>query len=308
MMKKILYIIIVTVLSASVLCGCVSVRPKDGKADTEPETETEIESSDGTSAETDPIPDTAASETTAAPDTTAAAESTAAPDTVPAVSPVPGPVPAGGMYPTILTYHLILDEPYTQFTNLFVRVSDFEDQLKNLSSGGYSFLFADQFGKVDGKSVILTFDDGYEDNYTNMFPLIKKYNARATVFLIAYKIDKPGYLSSDQIKEMAASGLVRFGSHTSSHFDLRNLGESELRDELGGSKSIISSLTGQDINCICYPAGGYNSTTLALAKEYYSYGFTTNSGKYAGEDILELPRIAVQRGMTGSGLLWTVGG
>lgn len=312
MAKKVIIVTLAALLSIFILCGCTAVRRIDentavttGEADTETEKTTENTTEADTEAKTTEANEvtTAPPETTAAPETTAVADTT---DTAAAVAPVQ-PVPSG-TYPTILTYHLILDEPYTQFTNLFVKVSDFESQLQNLNAAGYNYLFADEFGEVTSKSVIITFDDGYEDNYTNMLPLLKKYNARATVFLIAYKIDKPGYLSSAQIKEMADSGLVRFGSHTSSHYDLRTIGEAQLRDELGGSKNIISSLTGQDINCVCYPAGGYNSTTLALAAEYYSYGFTTHPGKYAGEAMLELPRIAVQRGMTGTGLLWTLGG
>ena len=210
------------------------------------------------------------------------------------------------MYPTILTYHLILDEPYTKFVNLFVKVSDFESQLKQLCDAGYSFLFADEFGKVTSKSVILTFDDGYQDNYTNLFPLLKKYNAKATVFMISASIDTKNYLKSEQIREMAASGLVQFGSHTVSHRDLQTLSKEEQREQLANSKAALQALTGQQINALCYPAGSYDSATLALAAEYYSFGYTTHRGKYSGENVFELPRIAVQRGMGAGQLLRTL--
>ena len=141
-----------------------------------------------------------------------------------------------------------------------------------------------------------------------MFPLLKKYGARATVFMITDKIDKPGYLTSDQIREMADSGLVRFGSHTVSHSDLRSLGGDRLRRELSDSKQIIENLTGQEVNCVCYPAGGYSAAALAEAANYYSFGFTTRSGKYSGESALEIPRIAVRRGVNGQSLLWLLGG
>lgn len=303
MRKNIFSAALALIMISALLVSCSAVRPADESIT---ENDTSAVSADDTTEE----------ETEAQTESVTTAEETTAPETAPSVTTAPEtaatpvtPTPAvGSQYPTILTYHLILDEPYTQFTNLFVPVADFESQLKNLNSAGYKYLFADQFGEVSEKSVILTFDDGYEDNYTNMFPLLKKYNARATVFMIAYKINTKGYLTSDQIKEMADSGLVQFGSHTSSHYDLRGMGTDKLREELGGSKSMLSNLTGQSVNCICYPAGGYDSATLAVAKEYYKFGFTTHSGRYKGEDMLELPRVAVQRGTTGQGLLWTLGG
>lgn len=300
MLKKVIIVIFTALMLSLILCGCSAVRKTDNaESKASASADDEVTKPDTTAEDT--TAETTAEDTTEA--VTTAEETTSAPvaDTEPAVA-------VGGMYPTILTYHLILDEPYTQFTNLFVKVSDFESQLQKLCDAGYSFLFADEFGEVGGKSVILTFDDGYEDNYTNMFPLLKKYNVKATVFMITSSIDVEGYLTSDQIREMAASGLVQFGSHTVAHRDLRGLGEEEQREELASSKAVIQGLTGQEVNCICYPAGGYNSTTVALASEYYNFGFTTHRGKYNGEDKFELPRIAVQRGMSADGLMWTLGG
>ena len=269
----------------------------------------ETESTDGESSAVQSAESTSAAQTSPPDMSVVSGESVIMGETEPPAEPPEEPqVPSGSLYPTVLTYHLIYDEPFTQYTNLFVRTADFEDQLRAMTDAGYTFLFADSFGGCATKSVILTFDDGYEDNYTNMFPLLKKYNARATVFMITDKIDKPGYLTSDQIREMADSGLVRFGSHTVSHSDLRSLGGDRLRRELSDSKQIIENLTGQKVNCVCYPAGGYSAAALAEAANYYSFGFTTRSGKYSGEGALEIPRIAVRRGVNGQSLLWLLGG
>ncbi|MGN1083241.1 MAG: polysaccharide deacetylase family protein [Candidatus Avispirillum sp.] len=271
--------------------------------------ETETESTDGESSAVQSTESTDTAQTSPPDMSIVSGESVIMGETEPPAEPHEEPqVPAGSLYPTVLTYHLIYDEPFTEYTNLFVRTADFEDQLRAMTDAGYTFLFADSFGGCATKSVILTFDDGYEDNYTNMFPLLKRYNARATVFMITDKIDMPGYLTSDQIREMADSGLVRFGSHTVSHSDLRSLGGDRLRRELSDSKQIIENLTGQEVNCVCYPAGGYSAAALAEAANYYSFGFTTRSGKYSGEGALEIPRIAVRRGVNGQSLLWLLGG
>ena len=271
--------------------------------------ETETESTDGESGTGQSAESTGAAKPPSSEMPVVSGESVIMGETEPPAEPSKEPqVPAGSLYPTVLTYHLIYDEPFTEYTNLFVRTADFEDQLRAMTDAGYTFLFADSFGGCATKSVILTFDDGYEDNYTNMFPLLKKYGARATVFMITDKIDMPGYLTSDQIREMADSGLVRFGSHTVSHSDLRSLGGDRLRRELSDSKQIIENLTGQEVRCVCYPAGGYSAAALAEAANYYSFGFTTHSGKYSGEGALEIPRIAVRRGVNGQSLLWLLGG
>lgn len=200
-------------------------------------------------------------------------------------------------YPTVLMYHLILDEPYTPNTVLFVPPADFESHLQVLQDLKIETLFADEFGPCEKNSVILTFDDGYEDNYTNLFPLLKKYNMKATIFIIAYKIDKPGYLTSSQIKEMAASGLVRFGSHTLDHPILTSLSNDDLHAQFNGAQWIISQLTGQSITTLAYPSGYYDSRVMAIAEEYYKFAFTTDSGIYSSwHSEMNIPRIAVLRG------------
>jgi len=202
------------------------------------------------------------------------------------------------MYPKVLMYHLILDEPYTQNTVLFVPPADFEDHLRVLQELNIETLFADEFGPCEKNSVILTFDDGYEDNYTNLFPLLKKYNMKATIYLIAYSIDKPGYLTSEQIKEMAASGLVRFGSHTLDHPSLTYLTNEAINEQLNGAHWIISQLTGQSVSTLAYPSGFYDKRVMEIAEKYYKFAFTTDSGIFSPwlHTHMNIPRIAVLRG------------
>ena len=209
---------------------------------------------------------------------------------------VPTPTaPCGGYYPRVLMYHCVNETPTTENTLLFVRPSELEDQFRFISDNGLETLFAEEFSEREEKSVILTFDDGYEDNYTYMFPLAKKYSVKVTVYLIAYKIDMPGYLSSNQIKEMQDSGLVRFGSHTLDHPDLPSLSEADLRKQFEGSNWIISKVTGKEPATLAYPTGLYDSTVAKIAGEYYSFAYTMDDEPYTAQNNLMLPRYAILR-------------
>ncbi len=216
--------------------------------------------------------------------------------------------PVGQYAPSVLMYHLILEEPYTNLTNLFVRPSEFEEHLQVLSAAGCDFLFAGEYAGTEGRSIILTFDDGYEDNYTEMFPILKKYGAKATVFMITANINAPGYLTEDMIREMAASGLVRFESHTVSHPSLTSLSREGLQEQFVGSAERLCDLTGRYPTAICYPGGTVNDFVIGEAARYYTFGYTTvNSADTSGCNPLAIPRVRVSRGMSGAAVLSRLG-
>ncbi len=209
----------------------------------------------------------------------------------------------GPYSPVSLMYHSINETPFTSLTGLFVRPADFEDHLATLNAMGYEYIFADEFTHTDTPGIMLTFDDGYEDNYTEMFPILKKYNAKATIFMITSAIDRPGYLTSAQIKEMADSGLVRFASHTHDHYSLTSLSESSIRYQFEHSKQILTALTGYEMNAVCYPGGSVTYDIARIAEDYFCFGYTTvSSANTYGCDPMLIPRVRVSRGVTGAGL------
>ena len=209
-------------------------------------------------------------------------------------------VPDGTVFrPKAMMYHLIMETPYNDYESLFVRPSSFEAQLAALKDAGYEFLFADEWRETDRPSVILTFDDGYEDNYTNMFPILRKYGGRATVFLISDMVGDPGYLNEDQIREMASSGLVSFQCHTASHVDLSYQTEEVLRDQFSRSCSYIESLTGKPVRALAYPAGSYNDLVLSVVPDYFDFCYTTKSPYSVTEyGNYTVPRYYIAREMT----------
>ncbi len=211
-------------------------------------------------------------------------------------------VPSGNGYaPLALMYHLVLDEPFSELESLFVRPAELEGHIQALIEKDYAFIFADEYAYSDRKTVIMSFDDGYIDNYTEMFPIIKKYNVKVTVFMVAGYIGGGGYLDADMIREMADSGLVSFQSHTLNHAGLTSLSPDSQRYEFASSKEIIENLTGREVKAICYPSGRYNDGVLAVASEFFEFGYTTVSRtSTAGYPALELPRLRVSRGMSKS--------
>lgn len=138
-----------------------------------------------------------------------------------------------------------------------------------------------QGNKSVKKPVMLTFDDGYADNYTHLFPLLKKYNVPAVIFLITDKIGSEGFLTWEQIREMKDSGLVEFGSHTRSHRRLRSLPDEEIVRELVQSKQILEEKLGEPVTAFCYPfgAGGFDKRVRPqVFKAGYAFDFSTKKG------------------------------
>ena len=142
----------------------------------------------------------------------------------------------------ILAYHSIA---YVKGNSIHLPVDKFNEQMKYLKDNGYhTITLADLYKYrmrqviIPEKSVILTFDDGYKNNYTAMFPVLKKYNFKATIFVITSHIDKyDHFLSSNQILEMDKYG-IDIESHTVNHDNLKSLSKDKQLKTLKQSKKI----------------------------------------------------------------------
>ncbi len=175
----------------------------------------------------------------------------------------------------ILMYHYIeIPSATTTLKGLYLDPAIFDKQLQELKKNNYTTLFASELAdsilgetKLAGNNIVLTFDDGYEDFYTKVWPVLKKYNYKATVYVIINKLGVSGYLTRDQIKELAASNLVEIGSHTFNHPDLRSLKNKDAKFEIQASKKILEQISGHPVLTIAYPFGYYNKEFFAVASE-----------------------------------------
>lgn len=131
----------------------------------------------------------------------------------------------------ILTYHSIEDKD----GQYIVKDKTFEKMIKTLKDEGFNFLNAQDLLKIKEnkmdlpkKPVMITLDDGYKNNYTNAYPILKKYDAKATIFVIgSYVSNHDEFLTWDMIEEMSGSGLIDIESHTFNSHALRADGKNK---------------------------------------------------------------------------------
>jgi peptidoglycan/xylan/chitin deacetylase (PgdA/CDA1 family) len=203
----------------------------------------------------------------------------------------------------ILMYHYVEIPPATTtLPNLYMKPEVFENQLQEMKKLGYSTIFmsvvATSLNKeksLPKKSIALTFDDGYRDFYTNVFPLLKKYQIKATVYVIINALGQNNYLTKDQTKEMASSGLVEIGSHTFNHLDLRKLKKKDAVFEINYSRQALAKISGQSIMTFAYPFGYYDSRALDIVHSAgYSAAVSVKSGLIQSKNnIFLLNRVRV---------------
>ena len=158
----------------------------------------------------------------------------------------------------VLNYHKV-DE---QKIALSISPQEFEEQIKYLAKEGYNtitpseMMNALEYGTpLPEKPIMITFDDGYLDNYTNAYPILKKYGFTATIFLVTGFIgNDPRFMNWEEIKEMKDNGFV-FGSHTVNHKSLTELSYVELKNELLLSAEEIEQQLGHQELFFAYPTG-----------------------------------------------------
>lgn len=159
---------------------------------------------------------------------------------------------------------------------------------------------------IDGKKILLlTFDDGYSNFYTDVFPVLKKNNAKATMYLIGSYINRYGYLNEDETYEMAHSGLVEIGNHTDSiHHTPVNLlhdiynSPAAMGDVLADVRrngEVLKSITGIDVTSMSWPYGYYTPELDTAVKNQLGYkiSFSTDYGvnKFDGNTTTPLNRM-----------------
>lgn len=202
----------------------------------------------------------------------------------------------------VLMYHSISTIPSN---SLGVPVKQFTEEMEWLHRQNYHSLSLEEFyqalankAPVPEKPIFLTFDDGYSDNYSSAWPILRQYGFKATFFIITNSVG-PGMMNWDQLNDLTSQGNS-IGSHTVHHLDLKTLSNKQQESELAISKQELANNVGISVLALCFPSGRYNKTTLDLmAKLGYRLGFTTHPGKvHLGDDLLTLKRVRISGGMS----------
>lgn len=207
----------------------------------------------------------------------------------------------------ILMYHYIrnvTDPNDTLGANLSVSPSIFDKQMKFLTDNNYQSVSLSELrdgfaGKKvidkNKKPIVLTFDDGYDDAYTQAFPILKKYNMIGVFYIISGQIGQSERMTASQIVELDKAGMS-IGSHTKNHLDLASLNGANLNNQLDDSKKRLEQLLNHPVYDFCYPAGKFDDgVALKVEDAGYLTAVTTNNGIANNENnLFELPRVRMQ--------------
>jgi len=208
----------------------------------------------------------------------------------------------------ILMYHYV--RPFSAVLTrsqrlLTVTPEHFDNQMQEIVENGYHTISPDDLyhalndgARLPPKPVLITFDDGYRGQYTYAYPSLVKRNLRATFFIISTYTNLNGYMNTEMMKEMDASGLMTLASHTRHHAPLTKIARDTQIDEIFGSKEDMEKEYGHPVDYFAYPYGYLNEQVKQLTTEAgYRLGFSTILGSlHTSSSRMELRRIRVQDG------------
>ena len=185
----------------------------------------------------------------------------------------------------VLMYHAVSNDIWG-ISELFVDPDEMEKQLQYLVDNEYDPIWFEDLRYIEqyDKPVILTFDDGYADNYLELLPLLEKYNVKATFFIIADVLGTKMFMSEDMVTKAAESGVVSIQSHGMTHHNMAAMDEETLAYEFRESKRIIAELTKREPYVVCYPEGNYSDLTLEVGADYFKFGIKMNGHLYNTSD------------------------
>lgn len=188
--------------------------------------------------------------------------------------------------------------------DLSVLPENFDAQMNWLAQNSYhSIDFIDLYyylavgDPLPDNPVIITFDDGYIDQYENAFPLLQKYGFTATFFILAGPADVAAspYLTWSMISEMAAAGMD-MQVHGRDHVDMRNRPNEFLFFQLVGTRQAIEAHTGKPAPIFAYPSGRFDANLLSfLTERDFWMAVTTQPGRlHTLDSALALPRVRIR--------------
>lgn len=217
--------------------------------------------------------------------------------------------------PVLMYHRVIKTEEERGVYDTAVTLENFEKQIRYLKENNFEIItfldlvnkkYMQRFGK---KYVIITFDDGYKDNYYNVLPLLKKYQIKIVLYLVSdsnynewdvnvsnrAKEKRFELMNEEELLELKESGLVEFGGHTKRHLYMKNLSKDIMMKDLIESKSKVEKLIGKKLISFAYPWGVNDKIAQQVVKECgYEFAVSTESGTACFSDNLyEIKRVGI---------------
>lgn len=215
----------------------------------------------------------------------------------------------------IIMYHSVTPSAAKE-NRLAITVKTFERQMRFLKEHNYNVVPLETVcsmikykKRIPHHTIAITSDDGYKDNYTYAFPVLKKYNLPATIFIIVNEVGRPqnDKLSWDEIKAMQKSGIITIGSHTLGPEPLINIkSEEELKNQIFDSKKILEEKLGRKVNAFSYPEGFFNEKIRQLVIDAgYKVAVATSPGKkFSNTDVFALKRLRISSNADNLLIFW----
>jgi peptidoglycan/xylan/chitin deacetylase (PgdA/CDA1 family) len=204
--------------------------------------------------------------------------------------------------PILMYHHIDIPPRDKKNKKLWVSIKKFDQQMAYLKEHGYSSItfkglmrHIQEGRRLPDDPVIITFDDGAENIYTNAFPVLKKYGFKACIFLIA----EQSMLKINQLKEMQVYG-IEFGSHTKTHPNLLEIRDDKIREEIFDSKKILEERLNTNIVVFAYPygQGAYDERIKQVVKEggyFFACGIKRGKQALPINNPYSLNRILIRR-------------
>lgn len=222
---------------------------------------------------------------------------TPTPTPTPVPTPTPTPVPVGYcLNVPVLFYHHIqpqADAIANKQTSQSVDAGIFDQQMAYLNQKGYTTISAldlvnalKNHTGVPANSVVVTFDDGYIDQYNHAFPIARKYNIKLNLLIASGLLNNSGFMNWGQVNEIKNSGGY-IVDHTWSHYSLPAGSLEKIKYEVETGRSQIESFTGQKADVFGYPYGSFNNLSIKVLQDDGFLGaFSTIGGTYQCDSFI----------------------
>lgn len=195
--------------------------------------------------------------------------------------------------------------PEPGYTRYVVPAADFAAQMKRLADEGWQGRNVSQaLQSFDGKTVSITFDDGCETDLLSAAPVLGKLGFGATSYITVNLLNKPGYMTHAQVRELHALG-IEIGCHSLTHPYLTDVDDAQLRDETAGAKERLEHITGVRVDHYSCPGGRWDARVRKAVKQanFRSMATSVTGLNSATTDLFALNRIAILDGISSDQVL-----
>lgn len=213
----------------------------------------------------------------------------------------------------ILCYHQVRDyKPSDSKTakDYIVPVAAFRDQMKLLADSGYHAILPGQLheylitGKaLPNKPMLITFDDTRLDQFTAALPELNKYGFKAAFFIMTVALGKPGYMSKEQVKQLADEGHT-IGSHTYDHKNVKTYTVDDWVEQVQKPSKQLQTITGKPVEYFAYPFGLWNKEAIAKLKDHdFKAVFQLSANRDENDPLFSVRRIIVPGNWSGTTMI-----